>query len=107
MTTIGLDYTAAVHQSAGIGRYTRELVKALAAQADHPLDPHYRLFVAAGDGVEPALPGSNFSWHATRLTKRWLERLWYRLHLPLSIETWTGPVGLISLVTAKPSHSRH
>ena len=53
-----------------------------------------RLFVAAGDGVEPALPGSNFSWHATRLTKRWLERLWYRLHLPLSIETWTGPVDL-------------
>ena len=94
MTTIGIDYTAAVHQSAGIGRYTRELVRALAACSAGSNRPQYRLFVAAGAGLEPQLPGPAFTWHTTRLTKRWLERLWYRLRMPLPIETWTGPVDL-------------
>jgi glycosyltransferase involved in cell wall biosynthesis len=89
---IGLDYTAAVHQSAGIGRYTREMVQALAT-ASTEFD--YRLFVAeAGKVAQPALPAPNFSWHPTRLTERWLARLWYRLRLPLWIETWTGPLDL-------------
>ncbi len=94
MTTIGIDYTAAVHQSAGIGRYTRELVKALAAHPANSFDPQFRLFVADGGNLAPDLPGSNFSWHTTRLTKRWLERLWYRLHLPVRIEAWTGHLDL-------------
>ena len=89
---VGLDYTAAVHQSAGIGRYTREMVKALAASSTE-LD--YRLFVADASKVaRPVLPGPNFSWHSTRLTERWLARLWYRLRLPLWIESWTGPLDL-------------
>jgi glycosyltransferase involved in cell wall biosynthesis len=94
--TIGIDYTAAVHQSAGIGRYTRELVKALAAHPGNSFNPQFRLFVADGDNRAPdlLLPGSNFSWHTTRLTKRWLERLWYRLHLPVRIEAWTGHLDL-------------
>ncbi len=94
MTTIGIDYTAAVHQSAGIGRYTRELVKALAAHPANSFNPQFRLFVADGGSLAPDLPGSNFSWHTTRLTKRWLERLWYRLHLPVRIEAWTGHLDL-------------
>ncbi len=94
MTSIGIDYTAAVHQSAGIGRYTRELVRTLAACSAGSNGLQYCLFVADGAGLEPLLPGPAFTWHATRLTKRWLERLWYRLRLPLSIETWTGPVDL-------------
>lgn len=94
MTTIGIDYTAAVHQSAGIGRYTREMIKALAARSPGPAT-EYHLFVADGHKIKmPPQLGCNFSWHTTRLTKRWLERLWYRLHLPLWIEMWTGPVDL-------------
>lgn len=91
---IGIDYTAAVHQAAGIGRYSRELVKALAALP--PADsPQYRLFVASAGGLSlPALPGSNFAWRPTRLTERWLARLWYRLRLPLWIQAWTGPLDL-------------
>ncbi len=89
---IGLDYTAAVHQTAGIGRYTRELVQALAAS---PAAFEYRLFVAdAGAVVRPALPGPNFSWQPSQLTERWLARLWYRLRLPLWLEYWTGPLDL-------------
>ncbi len=94
MTIIGIDYTAAVHQSAGIGRYIRELVRALAACSAGSDKRQYRLFVAAGAGLEPRLPGAAFTWHATRLSKRWLERLWYRLRVPLLIETWTGRVDL-------------
>jgi len=90
MTTIGIDYTSAIHQSAGIGRYTREMVQALAS-----LDAQssYHLFVAdAAKNIDP--PGANFTCHTTRLTERWLARLWYRLRLPLPIETWTGPLTL-------------
>jgi glycosyltransferase involved in cell wall biosynthesis len=90
---IGIDYTAAVHQSAGIGRYTREMVQALAAE--RRFAPEYRLFVADRHRQTlPSLPGSNFAWRTTRLSERWLARLWYRLRLPLSVETWTGPLHL-------------
>ena len=93
---IGIDYTSAVHQTAGIGRYTREMVKALAqCSAGQVSPPQYRLFVAeAGRCAPPPDLGPNFSWHPTRITERWLGRLWYRLHLPLPIERWTGPLDL-------------
>jgi glycosyltransferase involved in cell wall biosynthesis len=91
--TIGLDFTSAIHQQAGIGRYTREMVKALAANSH--FTPAYRLFVAAaGRGNLPPLPGRNFTWRPTRLSERWLARLWYRLQLPLPIEHWTGPLNV-------------
>lgn len=94
MPTIGIDYTAAIHQSAGIGRYTREMVKALAKLADNA-ESAYRLFVAdAGQNFAPPAPGPNFTWRPTRLTERWLARLWYRLRLPIPIEYWTGQVDL-------------
>ncbi len=92
---IGLDYTAAVRQSAGIGRYTREMVGALVALSTDPNSPAYHLFVA--DAVKqtlPPTPGANFTWHPTRLSERWLTRLWYRLRLPLPVELWTGPLHL-------------
>lgn len=92
---IGLDYTAAVRQSAGIGRYTREMVDALAALSTGPNSPEYHLFVAdAVRQILPSLPGTNFTWHPTRLSERWLTRLWYRLRLPLPVELWTGPLHL-------------
>jgi glycosyltransferase involved in cell wall biosynthesis len=91
---IGIDYTAAVHQSAGIGRYTYQMVRALAAQSTDASGPQYRLFVAAGKRLQPQLPGPNFSWCPAGLTERWLARLWYRLRLPLWIESWTGPLDL-------------
>ncbi|MCB0015688.1 MAG: glycosyltransferase family 4 protein [Anaerolineales bacterium] len=92
---IGIDYTSAVHQSAGIGRYTREMVKALAHHSAGQTPPQYHLFVAeAGGSSAPDDLGPRFSWHPTRITERWLGRLWYRLYLPLPIEGWTGPLDL-------------
>ena len=47
---IGIDYTPAAKQTAGIGRYVRELVRALAA-IDH--ENQYTLFLAGGARVRP------------------------------------------------------
>jgi glycosyltransferase involved in cell wall biosynthesis len=98
---IGIDYTAAARQRAGIGRYTRELVKALLT-----LDsPHrYTLFAATG-----GLPREDWLAKINRLTTisrspltvrnlplsdDWLARLWHRLRLPLPVELITGPLEL-------------
>jgi glycosyltransferase involved in cell wall biosynthesis len=89
---IAIDYTPAYEQSAGIGRYVRELVSALSA---HDQETSYRLFVAgaARQSLPPA-PGSNFEWKVTRLSPRWLARIWNRLHLPLPVEAFTSRVDL-------------
>jgi len=92
MTHLGIDYTAAIHQTAGIGRYVREMVKALTA---HQTPYHYHLFAANGLNHQPEFTSHhNISWHSTRITRRWLERLWYRLHLPLPVELWTGSLDI-------------
>lgn len=89
---IAIDYTAAYEQGAGIGRYVRELVAALARQ---DTEGRYRLFVSgARHQTLPPLPGENFIWKATRITPRWLVRLRHRLHLPVPIECFTGRVAL-------------
>ena len=92
MAAIGIDYTAAHEQGAGIGRYVRELVRALAALDD---STSYRLFVAGAQRrALPPLPGANFTWRPTRITPLWFARLWHRLQLPLPVEAFTGPVRL-------------
>ena len=89
---IGLDYTPAMEQRGGIGRYVRELVAAL-ARLDGESD--YRLFAAgARRGGLPAPPKSNFQWRACPLTPRWLARIWHRARIPLPVETFTGRVDL-------------
>ncbi|MDM8531530.1 glycosyltransferase family 1 protein [Anaerolineales bacterium HSG25] len=101
MATIGIDYTSALHQSAGIGRYTSEFVNAL-HEASSGIDSYsYRLFSANINNSPPNKPvfpsnkgNVHFSLHGTRISRRWLERLWYRLHLPLYVETWTGRLDL-------------
>lgn len=92
MPAIGIDTTAAYEQGAGIGRYVRELIQALAAEdATTP----YHLFVAGAtrDRLPPP-PGPNFSWRPTRITPLWFARLWHRLQVPLPVETFTGRVRL-------------
>ncbi len=89
--TIGIDYTAAVHQSAGIGRYVRELTRALAAL--HP-EADWRLFAAGAQrGDLLPLPAGCVAAPA-RLSERTLARLWHRLRLPIPVERWTGRLDL-------------
>jgi glycosyltransferase involved in cell wall biosynthesis len=112
---IGIDYTAAARQRAGIGRYTRELVAALLALES----PHqYTLFAATG-GLKPGTwtleterlltaytqypipstqypvpstqyPTPNLQFRSLPFSDDWLARLWHRLRLPVPVEVFTG-----------------
>lgn len=103
---IGIDYTSAANQGAGIGRLTRNVVHALAEiDAVEPTSHRYVLLVQGRDmphaagragqrnrasGIERA------NWHevCTRIDERWWHRIWHRLKLPLPVEWLTGPVDL-------------
>ncbi|MBI5959772.1 MAG: glycosyltransferase family 4 protein, partial [Chloroflexi bacterium] len=92
MPAIGIDYTAAYEQGAGIGRYVRELVRALAAQ---DTQTSYRLFVAgAARTALSSSPGPNFHWRPTRISPLWFARVWHRAQFPLPLEVFTGPIRL-------------
>jgi glycosyltransferase involved in cell wall biosynthesis len=92
---IGIDVTAALAQGGGIGRYTRELIRAVAA-SDVPFQ--YRLFSARPPNQLPVpnpLPQANHvSHHPALLSEKWLYRLWYRLRLPLPVQLVTGGLDL-------------
>jgi len=92
LPVVAIDYTPAYEQGGGIGRYVRELVGALAA-CDTATD--YRLFVAGGHSraILPSL-GSNFQWKRTRLSPKWLARLWFRAGLSVPVEVFVGPIDL-------------
>nr|MBN1228987.1 glycosyltransferase family 4 protein [Anaerolineae bacterium] len=86
-------YTPALEQGGGIGRYVRELVKAL-ARLDRKSS--YQLFVAGiPDSDIPKTPGPNFSWCRTALNTEWLGRIWHKAHLPIPLELWAGSFDLI------------
>lgn len=90
---IGIEVTAAVRQGAGIGRYVRELLLALAE-----LDARntYRLFFASRLPLPHALPALPANFRARRLPvpDAWLARAWHRLQLPLPVQLATGAVDL-------------
>jgi glycosyltransferase involved in cell wall biosynthesis len=91
MSHVGIDYTPAYEQGAGIGRYVRELVKALAAVDKTTA---YHLFAAGAVSVDelPDPPGRNFTWKPTRISPRWLARIWHRARIPYPVERFVGDV---------------
>jgi glycosyltransferase involved in cell wall biosynthesis len=97
---IGLDYTPAVRQRAGIGRYTRGLVQALAA-----LDRQNEYVLLEVGGGEQGSRGAgeqgskgvfnfptNFRHRPLPLSERTMAILWHRLRLPLPVDLFTGEV---------------
>lgn len=92
MPTIGIDYTPAYEQGGGIGRLTRDLMTAL---SHRDTETDYRLFVSGVKQSElpPAL-APNFQWKPTRISPKWLARIWHRTGLPLPVETFVGGVDL-------------
>jgi len=90
---IGIDYTAAVRQRAGIGRYTRNLMRAVAEQDTGNC---YTLFVAGGWGHGDGLGDwpDNFRVRSVPVTDRLLNILWQRLRIPLPIQMVTGRLDL-------------
>lgn len=99
---IGIDYTSAAWQGAGIGRYTRELVRAVVELGG---DYHYSLFYAAWglpkDSPQIAALNDLCSKHANvravplPFTPQMLTRLWQRLRVPMPVELWTGPLDIV------------
>lgn len=94
MARITIDCTPALHQSAGIGRLTREVVRAL-LQLD---TPHcFTLFCMGRPGAPAMATLSRWasltprvSLAVTPLTDRWLYQLWHRARLPAPIELFAG-----------------
>ncbi len=83
---ITIDYTPALRQAAGIGRYTRELIAAL---AEFDRENKYTLF-CAGQAAEGTLWPDNFTVRASHVPARWLTAGWHRLGLPFPAERLVG-----------------
>ncbi len=83
---ITIDYTSAVRQRAGVGRYTRNLVSAL-AQLDR--ENTYTLFCAGDAPAHHDWP-PNFSVRTTPVPERFLTAGWHKLRLPLPAERIAG-----------------
>ena len=88
---VAIDYTPAVYQDAGIGRFVRSLVAALAV-VDH--DTEYVLVYADPPrGTTPDLPKApNFTAHRIPIPDRALTAIWHRLSLPVPVDLLTGRV---------------
>ncbi len=105
---IGIDFTSAARERAGIGRYARELVRAL-SRLDR--GNRYRLFVprdAHADLLAFPWP-PNFSIVRAPLTERMLAALWQRARIPLPIESFIGPVDVFYSpdFLLPPTRARH
>lgn len=83
---IGIDFTAAAGQRAGIGRFTRELVKAI-LEIDR--ENHYVL-IKASDGQADLPPYENLSIYTLPFSHRMATVLWHRLGVPLPLDLLTG-----------------
>jgi glycosyltransferase involved in cell wall biosynthesis len=88
---VAIDYTAAIYQSAGVGRFVRSLVKAL-AEIDRQ-NEYVLVYADPPRGVSPRLPEApNFTARRVPVPDRALTILWHRLGLPLPIDLITGRV---------------
>src|SRR5687767_8925443 len=90
---IAIDYTSAVNQNAGIGRFVRSLAGAV---LDIDSTNNYLLLHAAPNpGTSPEFPkATNAGRRPLRLSERWLNILWHRLRAPVPIDWLTGPVDI-------------
>ncbi|MFN0072821.1 MAG: glycosyltransferase family 4 protein [Chloroflexota bacterium] len=91
---IAVDYTAAVNQTAGIGRFVRSLISAVVAidQQNQYLLVHAR----PNAGAVLEFPSArNVTRRELPVSERWLNILWHRANLPIPINIFTGAVDLI------------
>src|ERR1044072_6689250 len=99
---IEIDYTTGNYPRAGIARYTRSLVGAL---AELDSNNSYSLFYAAR-GLPQATPETrqaealvrenpNFRMVPVPLSVRQMFALWQRLRAPLPVDLFTGPCDVV------------
>src|SRR5579884_3091447 len=88
--TVGYDATAAVTQQAGIGRYARELLRAL---GHLPECFRYKVvFESRGANVPLPQLGDQFSVYPIPASDRLMNAVWHRARLPIPIEVRTGRI---------------
>jgi glycosyltransferase involved in cell wall biosynthesis len=106
---IGIDITSAVRQGAGIGRFTRELIRAFLALDAVRASPYSFVLFAATGGLARDITEPRLAYVTEPATTRhlkfeicnlrlfsddWLHRIWHRARLPIPIETAIGRVDL-------------
>lgn len=85
---IGIDFTPAVEEGAGIGRFTRELIAALLADHD---EEHYVLIVPKGaEPPEWVSAAPHVRWSPLPFSARFTSIFWHRLHVPAPVEWFVG-----------------
>src|SRR5437660_1566863 len=91
--TVGFDATSAARQSAGIGRYTRQLLGALAGLDD---DTCYRVFYWSRGAAGGSLPrlDARFAVRPLPMSDRVANAVWHRLRAPLPIQLAIGDFDL-------------
>jgi len=89
---IAIDYTAAVRQGAGIGKYVRDLVDAMLVQDK---ENQYTLLTSGRPTAERPFPkAENVRGRSLVIPDRYLNILWYRWRLPISATFFTGQVDI-------------
>jgi glycosyltransferase involved in cell wall biosynthesis len=89
---IGIDYTAAVKQQGGIGRFVRGLVDGLAG-VDQFNEYLLLCFLRGKERREiPATQTSNFRERLIPIPERIMAILWHRFSLPIPVDIATGQV---------------
>ena len=93
---VAIDYTSAVHQRAGVGRYTRSLAEHLT-----PLlasDDELLLWYTSRSGDPISLPmamrSGNVAVKRIPISPRWAAAGWHRLRLPIAVDRFIGDVDL-------------
>jgi glycosyltransferase involved in cell wall biosynthesis len=90
---IAVDYTAAVNQTAGIGRFVRSLIKAV-TEIDEQ-NRYVLVHARPNDGAVLDFPTSpNVARRQLPIQERLLTILWHRANLPVPMDLFTGAVDL-------------
>jgi glycosyltransferase involved in cell wall biosynthesis len=91
---VAIDYTAGVNQRGGVGRYTRELFRAL-IEADQRDEFTVYYNHKRGERPAPLFPNvKNVIERPIGISDRWMTVLWHRLHVPLPVDLVTGPADI-------------
>ncbi len=88
---IAVDYTPALRQRGGIGRYTRGLFRALAS-IDRSRE--YVLLISHDAPSDDFPWPDNFTFERLPMSERLATIVWQRLRLPIPAEAFVGPVGI-------------
>jgi glycosyltransferase involved in cell wall biosynthesis len=90
---IGIDYSAAVNQSAGVGRFVRNLVRAI-AEIDSR-NEYVLMHAAPNPGRVPQIPSApNFTVRRLPVRERLMTILWHRLQVPFSPDRLLGALDI-------------